>query len=380
MSNRQWFYPTAFSAWGDEERAAVDRVLASGRLTMGPEVAAFEAELAEWHGVRHAVMVNSGSSANLVAVAALLEVGVIKRGDTVLVPALAWSTTYAPFVQLGLDLALVDCDPDTWCADFVSARFDPRDARLLLSVNILGGAADAARVLSVASVLGCEVVEDNCESLGARDAAGNLAGTAGLLSTTSFFWSHQVSAVEGGAVLTDDDLVARMARMLRAHGWTRDVEPAADFDHEYDFRVMGYNLRPLEMHAAVAREQLRKQAAHNEVRVANLRCFQRMVSKGDLPVRLQLHDGSPSPFGMAFTVEDPDVRRRLASVLRAAGIDCRPPTGGSLRLHPYGARWAGQATPEADRVHTCGMFLGNGPVDLSEQVARAVDVMAEVLR
>src|SRR5258706_655305 len=122
----EWFFPTAYSVWGDEERAAIDRVLSSGYLTQGEEVAAFEREFADFHGMKHAIMVNSGSSANLIAIAAMFhlrEGGYVnsntrpryplRRGDKVVVPGLAWSTTYAPLVQYGLELVVADCN-DQW--------------------------------------------------------------------------------------------------------------------------------------------------------------------------------------------------------------------------------------------------------------------------
>ncbi len=372
---KEYWYPTAFCGWDDEERYAIDRVLFSGKFTMGEEVWEFERELAAYHGRKHAVMVNSGSSANLLMVATLIETGRLVRGNTVTVPALAWSTTYAPLVQMGLKLRLADCD-GTWN---VAWEDDDRDgvlpsARVICS--ILGNPCSGSM-----SARGLEI-EDNCESIGAVREDGRKTGTLGLMSSLSFFYSHQLSAIEGGAVLTDDDECNETLRMLRSHGLAKGVHPPGSFEDEYDFRVFGYNVRPLEMHAAVARVQLKKLDAGNKARRANLAMFYSLAE--DLPIvhqRFYRSFSTPAPFGLSFSVKDRETRLNLVHALReAGGIDCRLPTGGSFRLHKYGERWRDQQTPNADRVHQTGLFLGNAPFDILSRIEKAVNVMWKVLQ
>lgn len=372
---KDWFFPTAFSVWGDEERAAIERVIACGRFTQGEEVAAFEAEFAAFHGRAHAIMVNSGSSANLITVSALRHLDKLRLGDKAIVPALAWSTTYAPLIQLGIDLVLIDAN-DTWNADPFALKLHD-GVKLVVACSILGNPADLMTWKTAAGVLDVPLLEDNCESLGAS-IDGKLCGTFGLMSTASFFYSHQVSAIEGGAVLTDDDECAMLCRMLRAHGWTRGTDlQKPGFDREYDFRVFGYNVRGLELHAAVAREQLKKLPGFIVQRRKNADLFRHLTAS--LPIVHPTTGGATSPFGLQFAVSDGDTRNRLAGALRAAGIDCRLPTGGSLTKHAYGARWADQPTPFADAIHDCGLFLGNGPVDLADPICSAIEVMREAL-
>jgi len=350
---------------------------------MGLEVSAFENELAAFHGRKHAVMANSGSSANWLAIAALFNKAEepLKPGDKVLVPAIAWSTTFAPLVQYGLDLILADCD-ETWNAD-LDNNFDPNGIRLVIGCSILGNPADLARLQTIAGVLGAYFVNDDCETLGGR-IGGATTGAFGLMVTESFFYSHQVSAIEGGAVLTDDDELAVLCRMLRAHGWTRDVRKPEQFEDEYDFRVFGYNVRPVEMHAAIAREQLKKLPKFIEARIENYALFCRLTE--NLPIKPQIPNGQMSPFGLPFLVHgdkdvaaDKEARAKLVRALRTAGIDCRLPTGGSFTRHAYGAPWRSQATPNADLVHDTGLFLGNAPFDISEKIERAAEVIRETL-
>ncbi len=373
-----WSHPTAYSSWGPEEHAAIARVVNSGRFTMGAEVEAFEREFAGYHGKAHGIMVNSGSSANLVAVSALIHDDrySLKAGDTALVPAVAWSTTYAPLVQHGLNLRLIDCD-GTWNAAVGPMKQIGEDVGVIVACSILGSPAHLTAWRNLADHYGLPLLEDNCESLGASTEDGHRCGTVGDLSTFSFFWSHQISAIEGGMILTNDSELAKLCRMLRAHGWSRDVEAPKSFDLEYDFRLFGYNVRPLEMHAAIAREQLKKLDGFVAARSSNAESFWAAVQ--GLPVVLQEHGGHPSPFGLNFRVSDAPTRNRLASALRASGIDCRLPTGGSFRRHAYGKPWADQQTPRADELHVTGLFLGNGPFDMSQEIAAAVQVMRDTL-
>lgn len=376
---REWKYPTAFKSWGDEERLAIYRVLNSGRFTMGDEVRMFEMDLAAYHGVKHAVMVNSGSSANLIAVAALFHVDrqPLRRGDRVAVPALAWPTLYAPLVQYGLSLVVVDCD-DTWNAA-TNPVYPVSDCALIVGCSVLGNPAHLEAWAARAKQAGAEFIEDNCESFAAR-RHGKLCGTFGRMGTLSFYFSHQLSAIEGGAIITDDDECAELCRMLRNHGWTKGVCADDGFAAEYDFRMMGYNVRPLELHAAIAAEQLRKANAFGFARSKN---FVHWVDRveGRLPIVLPaITPGSTlNPFGFAFTVNTIEKREAVAAALRAAGIDCRPPVGGALRMHPYGKPWAMQETPNADYIHTHGLFLGNAPFDITDKIDAAATVMERVL-
>ncbi len=380
---KKWWYPTAFSTWDDREREAIERVVDSDRFTMGEEVEAFESELAAFHGRKHAIMVNSGSSANLIAVAALFHVdsNPLAIGDKVLAPAVAWATTYAPLMQHGMNLVLIDCD-GSWNANSIAggAAGYVGDPRLVIGCSILGNPAKLGGYEDFASEREAYLIEDNCESIGAT-IGGRLCGTFGDMSTLSFFWSHQLSAVEGGAVLTDNDELDSLCRMLRDHGMTRGLGPAESFETEYDFRCFGYNVRGVEMHAAIGRVQLKKLPAMLEVRRANLKLFRALVEDVPEITPPVLADKSvASPFGLHFRFEEPEQRRKAVGALRAVGIDCRLPTGGSFRRHAYGKSWAfAQRTPEADMIHDAGLFLGNAAVPLADHIGRAVNIIKEAI-
>ena len=190
-------YELAASTWGNEELEAIQRVVSSGRYTMGPEVGAFEEDFARYFGKRYAVMVNSGSSANLIAVASLFYKAdrPLERGDEVIVPAISWSTTYHPLQQYGLKLRFVDVDPETLNidADQLDAAVGPR-TRMIVGVSILGNPAPLDRLRAFADRHDLVFLEDNCESMDA-ELNGRKTGTFGDIGTFSFFFSHHVSTM-----------------------------------------------------------------------------------------------------------------------------------------------------------------------------------------
>jgi CDP-6-deoxy-D-xylo-4-hexulose-3-dehydrase len=388
------FYELAADTWGPEEMEALQQVIASRRFTMGPRCASFETAFAEYHGKAHAVMLNSGSSANLVAVAALCyrRDGPLQRGDEVLVPAVSWSTTYAPLQQYDLRLKFVDIDLETLNVDpdVLEAAIGPR-TRGIVAVSILGNPAPLDRIRDLCERHGLALLEDNCESLGGR-LGGRLAGTFGDLGTFSFFFSHQISTAEGGMVITDDRELADLCRAFRAHGWTRDLGPGSpifearddDFFEAYRFLVPGYNLRPTEFSGAVGLVQLARLDQMLEQRRRNLALFQSLFS-GDPRFLIQRENGESSSFSFTIVL-DPDLPYQRADVLPhldRAGIAYRIITGGCFTRHDaiqhFDHEIAGSLS-NAEVAHDRGFFVGNAPSDLTEQLQRLRETLDQACR
>src|SRR5438105_11313714 len=198
------FYDLASSTWGPEELDAIDRVVRSGRFTMGDHVRRFEEAFAAKFGVRHAVMTNSGSSANLVGVAALFhrQKRPLQRGDEVIVPAISWATTFHPLQQYGLKLRFVDVDLQTLNMDVsrLTEALTPK-TRMVMAVSILGNPARLDIMRAFCDEHRLYLFEDNCESMGAR-LNGKCCGTFGDIGTFSTFYSHHISTMEGGVLVT----------------------------------------------------------------------------------------------------------------------------------------------------------------------------------
>ena len=382
------FWELAADTWADEERAAINRVLDSGRYTIGPEIAAFEKAFAAYHGKRHAVMVNSGSSANLVAVASLFHKKdrPLQPGDEVIVPAISWATTYHPFQQYGLKLRFVDVELDTLNIDTtqLQAALTPK-TKAIVAVSILGNPAALDSMRAFADAHGLTMLEDNCESLDA-ELNGQKTGTFGDIGTFSFFFSHHISTGEGGMLITDDAELDALARAVRAHGWIRDIPDGLDlfeegedsFAEAYRFVIPGYNLRPQEFNGAAGLEQLKKLPAMTERRRANLALFQDAFGD-DERFMIQRENGKSSSFCFPMIVK-PDCGLERADVfgpLEEADIGCRMITGGNFPRHDaiqyFDYDIVGDLA-NADIAHDRGFFVGNHPFDLSQQIARLRDV------
>lgn len=387
-------YPLATDSWGREEIDALHRVIASKQFSMGPEVAAFEHDFASYTELPYAVMVNSGSSANLLMVAATAfrrHGRRLQPGDEVLVPAVSWSTTYYPLAQYGLVLRFVDIDPDTLNFDLAAleAAVSPRTAAIL-AVNLLGNPHDFDVLVPLAERHDLLLLEDNCESLGAT-FGGRQAGTFGLAGSFSFFYSHHMSTMEGGMVVTRDRELYELMLSLRAHGWTRNLpmdnlvtgrKSSDPFLDSFRFVLPGYNLRPLEMEAAVGREQLRKLPDFLAVRRANAVHFNNRLA-GDGRFRLQRELGRSSWFGFSLVLREdaPLTRAEVVDALNRHGIECRPIVAGDFTQNPV-LEHLEHVIPfplhNARAVHERGLFVGNGHTDLTRQIDHLAEVLASL--
>lgn len=373
-------YPLVADSWGEEEIEAMQRVIRSKHFTMGEEVKAFEKEFSHKIGSKYAVMVNSGSSANLIAVFALRfckdALGV---GDEVIVPAIGWSTSYSPFYFAGMKLKIVDVDLSTLNIDLEKFKKASASATAVLAVNILGNPCDLHEIRSFCKNEGMWFIEDNCESLGA-EVEGKQCGTFGDVGTSSFFFSHHISTMEGGMLVTDDEKIAHIAIELRAHGWTRDLpkdspifQKPANWRYEnYDFDKPGFNLRPLEIEAAVGREQLKKLDCFIEQRRKNAKVFGELFGEDDRFI-IQRENGKSSWFDFSvilnpkYNVE----REKVWDGLKNAGIEFRPITGGNFAQHraaQYYDYEIFEVLPNATLAHDNGFFVGNFHYDISDKI------------
>lgn len=384
------FYDLASTTWGDEELEAIRRVCRSDRYTMGEEVKRFEEAFAEKFGMAHAVMVNSGSSANLVGVAALCykRERPLQRGDEVIVPAISWATTYHPLQQYGLRLRFVDIDLRTLNLDAtqLEAALTPR-TRMVVAVSILGNPAPLDAVRAFCDAHGLYFFEDNCESMGAS-LHGKPCGTFGDVNTFSTFYSHHISTMEGGLLLTNDTEIAHLSRAIRNHGWARDLpadSPINTGQHDdpffeaYRFMLPGYNVRPLEVCGAVGREQLKKLDRMVETRRRNAAVFANLFEHDDRFL-IQHENGRSSWFSFTLVL-NPQLhldRARIMDALRTADIGFRMITGGCFLRHEAIKYFDYETVGEivnANIAHDRGFFVGNHPRDLTAEIHRLREVL-----
>ncbi len=384
-------FPLATSSWDQAEQDALQRVIKSDMFSMGAEVATFERQFADFFGAKYAVMVNSGSSANLLMTGALFYSQnpdlQLKPGDEVIVPAVSWSTTYYPLSQYGLVQKFVDIDRDTLNYDLDALAEAVTDqTRAIMIVNLLGNPNDFDRIKQIIGDRKIVLVEDNCESMGAT-FNGKHTGTFGHVGSFSTFFSHHISTMEGGVITTDDEELYHIMLSLRSHGWTRHLpkenrvtgtKSDDPFEESFNFVLPGYNLRPLEMSGALGQEQLVKLPDLIKGRRENARLFKEGLSDHPL-FALQKEIGQSSWFGFSLVMRDGVnmPRRDLIAKLTELGFECRPIVTGNFAKNAVMKHIPHVIHGEllnADYIDQHGLFVGNHHYPIPE----AVGVLAEL--
>ena len=353
---------------------------------MGPKVKQFEREFAKYFKCRDAVMVNSGSTANLLMLALLKEK--YKLGGNIIVPAVSWSTTYFPVYQYGFNLNFVDIDKDTLNIDTtkIEAAIDAETCAIF-AVNLLGNSCEYKKIKEIADKHGLIVIEDNCESLGAISELDQYTGTIGKMGSFSFFFSHHLQTMEGGMIAFQSKEDADYVRSLRAHGWCRDLpdnnniytKTGDPFKDSFTFVTPGYSVRPLEMSGAIGSVQLKKWPEMRAKRVENAEYF---VSKfKDLfGVRIQKEIGGSSWFGFSIILENhlKGKRDELVRKLRDNGVECRPIVAGNFMRNPvidYMTYLDHNDYDNANYIHDHGLFIGNDVRDLKENIDMVYNIV-----
>ncbi|MDO6480791.1 DegT/DnrJ/EryC1/StrS family aminotransferase [Shimia thalassica] len=384
-------FPLATSSWDQKELDALQKVIDSDRYSMGAEVASFEQQFAEHFGSKFAIMVNSGSSANLLMTAALFFTKNpalhLERGDEIIVPAVSWSTTYFPLNQYGLHLKFVDIDLETLNYDLAALEEAVTDkTRAIMVVNLLGNPNDFDALNRIIDGRDIVVIEDNCESMGAT-FNGKQTGTFGAMGSYSCFFSHHISTMEGGMVVTDDEELYHVMLALRAHGWTRNLpkfnhvtgEKSDDpFEESFRFVLPGYNLRPLEMSGALGIEQLAKLPDLIKGRRANGALVQQRLANHP-KFMIQREIGEASWFGFSLVIR-PDTglnRADLVKDLVEAGFECRPIVAGNFaknEVMKYFDYSIHGDLKNADYIDANGLFVGNHHYPIEE----AVDALTRI--
>ena len=388
--------PLNKSSMGEEEKNAAKAVIDSDNLTMGEQCRAFEREFADYLGVEHAVMVNSGSSANLIALFAMADAlipsdgalpGRIRPGSEVIVPALTWSTTIWPVLQVGAKPVFVDCDPHSLQMepDAIEAAITPETSAIVV-VHVLGGAVDVTDVEAIARRRNLWLFEDTCEALGAA-WNGKRVGSFGHLASFSFYFSHHITTIEGGMVVTNDARLADLLRAMRAHGWVRDMqaskEIAANYPHidpRFLFLTTGFNVRPTEINAAIGLEQLKKLPAFNDSRRETARRLDAGLAALDQAGEHLAHTPRPAHHARAVRLHACFAVRAkrataCASTWRRQGVETRPVICGNLTRQPALAHHAYRISGElvgADRVMDCGIYWGTHPFMTEDDVGHIV--------
>ena len=373
----------ASTSWNNSEIEAIKRVIETGFYSMGTAVKNYETEFAQFFGSKFCVMCSSGSTANLLMIASMFyrKKNPLKKGDVVVVPAISWSTTYYPLSQYGLKLRFVDVDPETLNYDLEKLATAVNDnPRLVMAVNLLGNPNDFGKIKKIIGNRPIEIVEDNCESMGAI-FENKQCGTIGLMGTFSSFFSHHISTMEGGCVVTDDEELYHILLCLRAHGWTRNLPKQNHvsgtksdfaFEESYKFVLPGYNVRPLEMSGAIGSEQLKKLPGFVQKRRENAEIFVDLM-KYSSNFAIQKEIGQSSWFGFSILIKKGVriERMKLIEHLEKNGIETRPIVGGNFVKNPV-IKWLDHEVHDslenAEFVDQNGFFVGNHHYNIADEL------------
>lgn len=362
-------------------------------LSCSDQCLTFEEKFAAYQGRKYGIMMNSGSSANLAMIQALLNMGTLHVGDHVGFSALTWSTNVMPLIQLGLKPVPIDVDLDTLnisssTLDTILKRFD---LKMLFVTNLLGFCGDWDKIEQLCQSKGVLILEDNCESLGSV-YQGRKLGNWSLASSCSFYVGHHMSTVEGGIVCTDDKNFAQMLRIVRAHGWDRNLSREqqteirklynvnSTFYSRYTFYDLGYNLRPTEIAGFLGNIQITYLDEIIEKRVANFdRLSKAIYTHTDryYPVRTD-HMDLVSNFAIPVVCRDKDHLKTL--VKRCNGkVEIRPIVGGDMTKQPFFIKHAKEFTDvlmnsNASLIHDQGLYFGNNPELTDEELDLLEDI------
>lgn len=394
--------PLNESTFSDEEIQAAIEVVKSQRLTMGEECFKFEKQFAQYLGTKHAIMVNSGSSANLLAFFALANPlfaemssqNCLCPGDEVIVTALTWSTTIWPIIQIGCVPVFVDCNIKTLQVDVdkIEQAITPKTKAICL-VHVLGNAASVEKIRKVAKGHNLWLIEDTCEALGVS-RNGQYVGTFGDVGSFSFFFSHHITTIEGGMVVTDNDILADVLRSMRAHGWIRHMNRRVEIEAQYPnidprflFVTSGFNLRPTEINAVIGQIQLKKLAEfnqrRNEIAAYWSDAFNGMISsKKMMPMQI-VENTKAAWFGYPVLFQTEKERENIKNHLEANGIETRPIICGNMVRQPackYFKYRICDSLNNADRIMSCGLYWGLHPVMSKTQVDYLVSIVMEYFK
>jgi CDP-6-deoxy-D-xylo-4-hexulose-3-dehydrase len=378
----------------ETNKGLVQFIKEADQLSFGKQCQEFEKRFAKWQGRKHCVFLNSGSSANLAIVQALLNIHKIKRGDYVGFSSLTWSTNLMPLIQLGLHAIPIDVELDTLNVSSQKLKeiVKKYPLKMLFITNLLGFCDDIDEIKKICEEKKIVLIEDNCESLGTVHK-GKKLGNYGLASTFSFYVGHHMSTIEGGAVCTDSERLANMLRIVRAHGWDRNLSEKrqtklrdkynvnSTFYSRYTFYDLGYNLRPTEISGYIGNTQINYL---NEIIKKRMDNFFRMAppiykrTEKYFPLRFD-HIELLSNFAVPIICKSTKIRDELVAQCNGK-VEIRPIVGGDISQQPFFQKHVKKfkfENPNAKLVHDQGLYFGNNPELTRTEMQSIIKIFSE---
>ncbi len=367
--------PLISPSYGKEEVKEAVSSLLSTWVTMGAKVSKFENQFAEYIGTKYAIMVNSGSSANLLALSILSDpkISKIKKGSEIITPAVTWATTVYPMINVGVKPVFVDVDLETYCINIKEMESAlSKKTSAVMPVHLLGNSCNMDNILKFGKKNNLAVIEDACEAHGAEFNAKKV-GSFGDLGTFSFFLSHHITTIEGGIIVTNNEKLYELAKTMRAFGWIRELKNKKsiaakhkNIDERFLFTNLGFNFRPTEIQGAFGIHQLKKLENFLKIRIENAKYWEKKFSGLEDVFSLpKVTKGAKHAyFCYPLTIlEDVNFTRNdIVKYLEKKKIQTRPIMAGNMAEQPsnklFSHRISGKLT-NSELIMRNGFFFGN---------------------
>ncbi|MES2006537.1 MAG: DegT/DnrJ/EryC1/StrS family aminotransferase [Patescibacteria group bacterium] len=373
----------------ETKKALTEFILHATQLSMGAKCAEFEEAFSAWQGRKYSVFFNSGSSANLALIHALINMGRLHAGESVGFSAVTWATNVMPLIQLGLTPVPIDIERETLniSLEQVKKAYALEPFTCLFITNLLGFCSDIDEIAAFCKEKNILLLEDNCESLGSVYRSTKL-GNWGEASTFSFFVGHHMSTIEGGMVCTDDPELAAMLKMVRSHGWARNLSieeqvvlrerhGVTDFYDRYTFYDLAYNLRPTDIQGFIGLTQLPYLDEMIEKRIQNYERLSEVYKNPDFsPIKVSMD--VCSNFAFPVLCKSKELQEKYIARCIAAGIEHRPIVGGSMPKQPFHKKYVSTIydLPHAEYVHDIGFYVGNNADMTKEEIDTIIKALS----
>ena len=362
-----------------DKKAMIDFIQSSDRYTCGNMVKQFEDAWSEWLGCKYSLYVTSGSTANLLLMAAVKELYDIPNGSKVLVPVCTWVTNVAPVFQVGLEPVFCDVDLERYSFDINS--LPDEDIKIVFVTHLLGLNAPLEKLKE--RYPNAIFLEDICESHGVKGPDGKKRGSSGTGSTFSFYYGHHMTTIEGGIISTDNELLYELMKIKRSHGMARLLSPKyyeeainkhPKIDPSFLFLTDGYNFRNTELNAVLGIEQLKRLDGNIETRRDNFKCF--MEHLDPELFYIPFDDPGNSSFAFPFICKKPEDMPKLKAIFAELGVEYRPIVSGNLLLHPFLEKWKDSVdVPNANLLNDNGVYIGNNHFVTKDMIVKVFETI-----
>jgi len=365
-----------------DKKSLINFISSTDRYTCGKKVKEFEDAWSKWLGCKYSLYVTSGSTANLLLMAAVKELYEIPNGSKVLVPACTWVTNVSPVFQLGLEPVFCDVDLERYSFDLDT--LPEEDVRIVFITHLLGinSPVEALKRKYPNAVF----LEDTCESHGVKAPNGTRRGSTGTGSTFSFYYGHHMTTIEGGIISTDNELLYELMKIKRSHGMARLLSPHlyeiavnenSNIDPSFLFLTDGFNFRNTELNAVLGLEQLKRLDHNIEMRRKNFECFMKHLDPECFYV--PYNDPGNSSFALPFICKNKEDMPKLKTIFKELGVEYRPVVSGNLLLHPFLKKWRDTVSvPNANIINDNGVYIGNSQFVTEDMIVKVFEAIKTI--